>query len=183
MTGAMDGPEIDGFSHSTVSFRIKCSVRTGNRMASDGSTQHAAGRPASVREGRPARPDAATSFLSSVIECLNTGLVKVCAEHCDASCYRCLRSFKNKFEHAVLDRHVGAELLDYLLSGSPPVFDAQRRRQSKALLHGDLLRRGYPEVVLQAGVKWNDQEVGEMELPLLATITNGDRFVVALSSR
>lgn len=108
-------------------------------------------------------------------------LVKVCAENCDASCYRCLRSFKNKFEHAVLDRHVGAELLDYLLSGSPPVFDAQRLRQSTALLHGDLLRQGYRDVVLQAGLKWNDQEVGEMELPILATLKNGERFVVALS--
>src|ERR1035438_2571587 len=26
-------------------------------------------------------------------------LVKTCPENCDASCYRCLRSFKNKFEH------------------------------------------------------------------------------------
>jgi hypothetical protein len=31
-------------------------------------------------------------------------LMKTCPEDCDASCYRCLRSFKNKFEHSLLDR-------------------------------------------------------------------------------
>ena len=45
-------------------------------------------------------------------------LVKICPENCDASCYRCLRSFKNKFEHGLLDRHVGAELLEYLLTSA-----------------------------------------------------------------
>jgi Zn finger protein HypA/HybF involved in hydrogenase expression len=47
-------------------------------------------------------------------------LMKTCPENCDASCYRCLRSFKNKFEHRLLDRHVGAELVEYLLTGSLP---------------------------------------------------------------
>lgn len=50
-------------------------------------------------------------------------LMKTCP--CDASCYRCLRSFKNKFEHSLLDRHVGAELLEYLLTGELPDFDAK----------------------------------------------------------
>jgi ATP-dependent helicase YprA (DUF1998 family) len=55
-------------------------------------------------------------------------LLKTCPEDCDASCYRCLRSFKNKFEHILLDRHVGAELLEYLLNGQLPqlaIFDAR----------------------------------------------------------
>ena len=50
-------------------------------------------------------------------------LMKACPENCDASCYRCLRSFKNKFEHILLDRHVGAELLEYLLTGQLPEFN------------------------------------------------------------
>ena len=44
-------------------------------------------------------------------------LLTDCEEGCDASCYRCLRSFKNKFEHSLLDRHVGAQLLRYLIDG------------------------------------------------------------------
>src|SRR5262249_41294787 len=51
-------------------------------------------------------------------------LMKTCLENCDASCYRCLRSFKNKFEHRLLDRHVGAELLEYLLNSEHPKFNA-----------------------------------------------------------
>ncbi len=39
-------------------------------------------------------------------------LMRTCPENCDASCYRCLRSFKNKFEHGLLDRHVGAYLVE-----------------------------------------------------------------------
>jgi ATP-dependent helicase YprA (DUF1998 family) len=39
-------------------------------------------------------------------------LMKTCPENCESSCYRCLRSFKNKFEHRQLDRHVGAELVE-----------------------------------------------------------------------
>jgi hypothetical protein len=41
---------------------------------------------------------------------LALNLMKTCPEDCDASCYRCLRSFKNKFEHSLLDRHVGADV-------------------------------------------------------------------------
>ena len=69
-------------------------------------------------------------------------LVESCPEHCDASCYRCLRSFKNKFEHGLLDRHVGAELLRYLLNGTLPHFDGNRLKASTALLANDLSRQG-----------------------------------------
>ena len=34
-------------------------------------------------------------------------LMKSCPDGCETSCSRCLRSFKNKFEHGLLDRHVG----------------------------------------------------------------------------
>src|SRR6185312_10634650 len=35
-------------------------------------------------------------------------LLEDCPAGCDRSCYRCLRSFKNRFEHNLLDRHLGA---------------------------------------------------------------------------
>jgi ATP-dependent helicase YprA (DUF1998 family) len=68
-------------------------------------------------------------------------LLKTCPEDCDASCYRCLRSFKNKLEHVLLDRHVGAELLEYLLNGQLPQFDRGRLRKSTDWLSHDLHRR------------------------------------------
>jgi Domain of unknown function (DUF1998) len=67
-------------------------------------------------------------------------LVKTCPEDCDASCYRCLRSFKNKFEHRLLDKHVTAELREFLLSGTLSDFDRDRLKESTVLLYNDLLR-------------------------------------------
>ena len=108
-------------------------------------------------------------------------LVKTCPENCDASCYRCLRSFKNKFEHSLLDRHVAAELLEYLLTGTLPEFDAQRLKNSTALLYNDLLRQSDGSVNYQAGVKISVTGIGEIEVPILATTKIGQRFVIALS--
>lgn len=68
-------------------------------------------------------------------------LMQECPEQCSASCYRCLRSFKNKFEHSLLDRHVGAELLSYLIDGTLPAFNAERIRTSSELLLKDLMRQ------------------------------------------
>lgn len=46
-----------------------------------------------------------------------------CPADCDESCYRCLRSFRNKLDHRLLDRKVGAALLRHLLHGTPPTLD------------------------------------------------------------
>ena len=67
-------------------------------------------------------------------------LIKTCPEDCDASCYRCLRSFKNKFEHSILDRHVGTELLEYLITGQLQSFNFCHLDKSTDLLLGDLQR-------------------------------------------
>ncbi|MCA9694663.1 MAG: DEAD/DEAH box helicase, partial [Myxococcales bacterium] len=45
---------------------------------------------------------------------------------CDRSCYRCLRSYKNKFEHDLLDRHLGASLLRFVLNNAAPTLSADR---------------------------------------------------------
>ncbi|MCE4538520.1 DUF1998 domain-containing protein [Pelomonas sp. P7] len=68
-------------------------------------------------------------------------VLKSCAEGCEASCYRCLRSFKNKIEHAMLDRHVGIELLEHLLNGTIPEFSPLRLQKAIHLLSCDLARQ------------------------------------------
>lgn len=107
-------------------------------------------------------------------------LVKTCPEDCDASCYRCLRSFKNKFEHGLLDRHVGAELLDYLISGEMQPFNARRIRSSSRLLHQDLERQtdGFAFAVDE---DVNVPGVGPVTIPILATRADGKRFAIALA--
>jgi Domain of unknown function (DUF1998) len=108
-------------------------------------------------------------------------LVKECPENCDASCYRCLRSFKNKFEHGLLDRHVGAELLEYLITGTLPEFDAGRLKNSTNLLYRDLERQGNDRVRFESNVTIKVQDLGDITIPILATKENGERIVIALS--
>jgi hypothetical protein len=106
-------------------------------------------------------------------------LMKTCPENCDASCYRCLRSFKNKFEHAFLDRHVGAELLEYLISGEMQPFNRDRIKSSTRLLAQDLERQadGF-NFALDEDVQVPG--LGPVTIPILAT-SNGSRFAIALA--
>ena len=108
-------------------------------------------------------------------------LVTACPEGCDASCYRCLRSYKNKFEHSLLDRHVGAELLEYLMTGEQPQFSAQRLRSSTMLLYHDLQRQALDgvEVELDASV---DTGKENLTAPILVKTAAGGEFIIALSS-
>jgi hypothetical protein len=107
-------------------------------------------------------------------------LMKTCPENCDASCYRCLRSFKNKFEHILLDRHVGAELLEYLLTGQLPEFDPARLQKSTTWLSNDLRRQG-GETTYQDGVQISLGKGSRIAAPILATCKNGKQFAIALS--
>jgi ATP-dependent helicase YprA (DUF1998 family) len=108
-------------------------------------------------------------------------LMKTCPEDCDASCYRCLRSFKNKFEHRLLDRHVGAELVEYLLTGNLPEFDAQRLQSSTTLLYNDLLRQGLTGTTFEAGVNLTAAGGEQVKVPILVAGEGGQRFIIALS--
>ena len=107
-------------------------------------------------------------------------LMTACPEGCDASCYRCLRSYKNKFEHGLLDRHVGAALLEYLVTGRQPQFSSERLRSSTTLLYHDLQRQGLEGVEFELEVP---VDIGEESLtaPILARTTTGQRFIIALS--
>jgi ATP-dependent helicase YprA (DUF1998 family) len=106
-------------------------------------------------------------------------LMKTCPENCDASCYRCLRSFKNKFEHSLLDRHVGAELLEYLLTGEHPSFSEERMRASTILLYNDLQRQASEaaDFVLEVSAGTDGLTV---TAPILVH-ASGKQYIVALS--
>ena len=108
-------------------------------------------------------------------------LLNSCQEGCDASCYRCLRSFKNKLEHSLLDRHVGAQLLHYLINGQLTEFSAGRLASSTALLRNDLQRQSIEgtrfdmDASLQTGGR-------TVTAPILATTADGRRIIIALSA-
>jgi ATP-dependent helicase YprA (DUF1998 family) len=68
-------------------------------------------------------------------------LLRGCPEGCDSSCYRCLRSFKNRIEHSLLNRHIGAELIEHLLSGALPEINQPRLVATAQILLSDLRRQ------------------------------------------
>ena len=125
-------------------------------------------------------------FSSQLVECGNEllqralKLMKICPENCDASCYRCLRSFKNKFEHRLLDRHVGAELAEYLLTNNLPNFDEQRLKNSTTRLYNDLLRQDLKCITFELDVTLSLPDIGQVQVPILAASSTGERFAISL---
>ncbi len=108
-------------------------------------------------------------------------LMNGCREKCDTSCYRCLRSFKNKFEHSLLDRHVGVELLEYLLEGEPPRFAPERLRTSTELLFHDLQRQTAQEPKFELGVSASTNTTGTIVAPILVRTSAGGKYIISLS--
>ena len=107
-------------------------------------------------------------------------IMKTCPENCDASCYRCLRSFKNKFEHGLLDRHVGTELLEYLMTGRAPAFNKPRLDRSTALLLGDI-RRNSDGLTIEENVEISVPDNGLFMVPIQITRSDGTKFAVVVT--
>lgn len=91
-----------------------------------------------------------------------------CPAGCDESCYRCLRSFRNKFDHRFLDRKVGAALLRHLLYGTPPALDDARLRESTVRLAGALESMGLADTVFTRDATVAVSGVGNVPVPILA---------------
>ncbi|WP_433435408.1 DEAD/DEAH box helicase [Nonomuraea sp. CA-141351] len=92
-----------------------------------------------------------------------------CPANCDESCYRCLRSFRNRFEHNLLDRHVGASLLRYLIHGTLPVLDKERLERSSDRLFEDLIGREISGIRFERGIAIEIEGIGPVTAPILAT--------------
>ena len=108
-------------------------------------------------------------------------ILKDCPENCESSCYRCLRSFKNRIEHSLLDRHVGAQLLEYLLNGELTEFSRDRLRSSTALLCNDLCRQAPQGVRFSMDALMHTSET-TLAAPILAEGKGDRQFVIALSA-
>jgi ATP-dependent helicase YprA (DUF1998 family) len=103
-----------------------------------------------------------------------------CPDQCDRSCYRCLRSYKNKFEHDLLDRHVGASLLRFALTSAPPKLNPARLSRSTDLLFEDLERQGLEGIQLERGKNVVAPGLGNVRAPILATNKSGAQYVIGL---
>ena len=107
-------------------------------------------------------------------------ILENCPDNCDRSCYRCLRSYKNKFEHDLLDRILGAGLLRFLLTGTVPTLDSGRLARSTNLLFQDLERQGLEGLQLELEKSISIPGVCDAVAPIFATTRTGARFVIGL---
>lgn len=103
-----------------------------------------------------------------------------CPEQCDRSCYRCLRSYKNKYEHDLLDRKLGACLLRYLLDGSPPVIEDKRLEESTELLFSDLSRQQIEGLSVYRDWEVDVPGIGPVVAPIFIDHIDGRRAIVGL---
>ena len=108
-------------------------------------------------------------------------LLRSCPAGCDASCYRCLRSYSNQFNHGLLDRHIGASLLGYLLEGSLVRLDDDRVAASADALAEDLRSHGVPGLSVSRDVQIAVPGFGDLAAPILAT--TGDHSTTAILLR
>jgi ATP-dependent helicase YprA (DUF1998 family) len=106
-------------------------------------------------------------------------LLEGCPANCDSSCYRCLRSFKNRFEHLLLDRHLAASLLRYLVRGEEPVLDKFRLEHAADRLFEDITRQGRPDLELLRNAPVDVPGIGVLEAPILAR-SRGREFIIGI---
>lgn len=111
-------------------------------------------------------------------------LLENCPNHdCDASCYRCLRSFRNRMEHGLLDRKLGIQLLEHALDGGYPEYPPERAERSLDLLASDLERQFGEEFCFGRTVQRSDADAGAIVIPLLvARKSTGAETWISLSS-
>ncbi|MDQ2947474.1 MAG: DUF1998 domain-containing protein [Acidobacteriota bacterium] len=100
---------------------------------------------------------------------------------CDSSCYRCLRSFKNKFEHDRLDRRLGLDLLRYLLFNELPILSENRTRQSVLMLSEDVKRQSEKGLAVDLNASVSIPGIGAVIAPMLVRSQGGRELIVAIS--
>ena len=107
-------------------------------------------------------------------------ILEDCPDNCDRSCYRCLRSYKNKFEHDLIDRHLGASLLRYLIHGSTPTLDPHRLSASTDLLYEDLSRYNVTGAVIERDHHLDIPGFGGVDIPIYVSRSSGTDLIVGL---
>ncbi len=106
-----------------------------------------------------------------------------CPGRCDTSCYRCLRSFRNKLDHRLLDRKLGEQLLRHALAGGYAAYPTDRTESSLDLLFEDLHRQLAGEYCFERNASRSTAQGAIVNVPIAVTrLTTGRETWLALSS-
>ncbi|MGH9908147.1 MAG: DUF1998 domain-containing protein [Pyrinomonadaceae bacterium] len=106
------------------------------------------------------------------------GILESCPDDCDSSCYRCLRGYKNKFDHHLLDRHIASGLLRFLLYREIPSITDRRAKQAAELLFDDLERQSVTEIAIERDRTMALPGIGEVQVPILVTRNDGNQTII-----
>lgn len=114
-------------------------------------------------------------------EVFRTALDTLSRCDCDVSCYKCLRSFKNKFEHDRLDRHIGADLLRYLLDNTRPIVNPAREARAVTALAEDLRRQAGGILTVESGATIEVPTIGCVAVPILISGPFGQQRAICIT--
>ena len=107
-------------------------------------------------------------------------ILSECPGDCIRSCYRCLRSFSNKLEHNLLDRAIGKELLEFIITGKLPNLDCNRVQNSTTLLYEDLTRQGLQDYTILKNNIIKVENYGEVMVPIQIQKDGKTKMIVGL---
>jgi hypothetical protein len=109
--------------------------------------------------------DKLESIMEKTLEILEN-----CDGNCDRSCTVCLRHYQNQYWHEHLDRHLGFDLLKYVLSNIAP-------NSKDLLLQGQLLLPLKRLLSLDGYTCQSNEPFQNISIPLLVK-TEGDTFAI-----
>ncbi len=79
-----------------------------------------------------------------------------------------LQSFRNRMEHALLDRKLGIQFIEHVLHGGYPAYPAERAARSLDLLASDLERQFGAEFTFTRDAQRAESKAGTLTVPILA---------------
>ena len=114
----------------------------------------------------------AREISDSLEEVLREGLSLAAScpnSECEGACYQCLLDYSNQFEHALLDRRLGGDILRWILDATPPALSPEQ---------ADLSVAGIREFLDPQCVELGPRQIGQWYLPLVYDQPNRGRVGV-----
>ena len=72
---------------------------------------------------------------------------------CTHSCYNCLRSYKNKWDHKYLDRTLASAFIRHIINGEQPTIGIDEEQRLLHTLHVDMIESGHEVEQISGGLK------------------------------
>ena len=96
-------------------------------------------------------------FVRSVVDkpkrLLELTLLRLKSCDCTHSCYKCLRSYKNKWDHKHLDRTLAAQFLRHIVNGETPTLETKVEQRLLRALEVDLIHSGHSVQRVNGGLR------------------------------